>query len=100
MATLKYKGTADAYELTAEHLKRHGVEGFTKTRFDAKNDFRAEVSDEAANKLVELMPNDFEVEGTTQKSTTDEGNPSSDDASSSDEETPQARSGKTKGAGN
>lgn len=81
---LKYKGGSDAYELVADDLKRHGVEGFTKTRWDLANNFTAEVSDDAADKILELMPDDFE----------------SVDASSSDEDDSEPDSGKPKGRRN
>lgn len=58
---LRYKGDSDRYELTSEDLQRHGVEGFTKVVFEAKNQFTVGVSPDAAEKMVELMPNDFEL---------------------------------------
>jgi len=53
---VRYTGSADAYELTAADLKRHGVEGFSKTVW-TRSDPVQSISEEALAKLVELeMP--------------------------------------------
>jgi hypothetical protein len=58
---LRYKGFADRYVLDSEDLKRHGIEGFRKTTWEANNKFTAPVPQDVAEKIAELMPDDFEV---------------------------------------
>lgn len=55
---LRYKGTSDYYELTSNDLKPHGVTNFTKTVW-AKGQTQ-EVNDDAGDKILELLADDFE----------------------------------------
>lgn len=56
MAKVQFNGRADTRVLSADDLKRHGVEGFKKTSFP--KGVPTEVSDEVANTLLE-KPNVF-----------------------------------------
>lgn len=80
---LRYKGDSDRYELSSEDLKRHGVEGFTKVVFEAKNQFTVGVSPDAAEKMVELMPNDFELIEVSSEESIDGDDDSPDDGDDS-----------------
>lgn len=89
MAQLRLKNPSiDSWSITAEDMKRHGVEGFTKVTWSKDNKFTADVSDDAAAKLVELYPKEFELVGSETVEESDDG----DDASSSDAESSKKRS--------
>lgn len=94
MTQLRYKGSSTRYVLENADLKRHGVDGFTKTIFDKSNNFTADVSNDAAEKMVELMPKDFEIADNT--TATPKLDLSGDDASSGDQEDGEGSSKKRK----
>lgn len=113
MTKLRYTGSSDQYSLEAADLSRHGVEGFTDTVFDGNNQFTAEVNQDAADKLVELMPQQFEIvvdEAPTESTNTlelvdppaggDADGDASDDDSTGDQDAGEGSSKKGKSKGN
>lgn len=93
MAKLHYKGSSDRYILESADLKRHGIEGFSKTTFDSSNQFTADVSQDAADKLVELQPDDFEIVGSERAAESDDAKSGDgDDASSGEQDSSRKRS--------
>lgn len=77
-----YAGTPNIRLIEAADLKRHGVEGHTKTVWSPDNDHTAEVSQEAADWLLANEPGDWELlvgEGDDSSSSGDESTTDNDE---------------------